>query len=124
MKKVIELTGAELALWVARANKTETPGNRPLYESGGCLYVESYYGGGEPFQYRPDNWWEHGGPIIEREKINLKYNSHMAEFGQQWVARIDSSRHNLSPRYTYGKTPLIAAMRAYVASVYGECVDE
>lgn len=116
MKKVSELTGSDLALWVARAEEIETPGGRSLYSSVGCLYVESGYGGGEPFPYRPDSRWQHGGSIIERERITI------FEKGEWWAASmtISPSTRLCDVR---GDTHLEAAMRCYVASVYGETVD-
>ena len=52
--------------------------------------------------------WAQGGPIIEREKITLD----VFEDGV-WVAS----------EYKEGPTPLIAAMRCYVASKLGDDVD-
>ena len=57
--------------------------------------------------------WEHGGPIIEREMIGLqRWN---AEF--EWAADIGGDF------YQYGETPLIVAMRCYVASMLGDEVN-
>jgi hypothetical protein len=56
--------------------------------------------------------WEHGGPIIEREKIAIDFD------GAAWCA---SDNHK--PLANYGPTPLIAAMRCYVASKLGEDVS-
>ena len=50
--------------------------------------------------------WAHGGPIIEREKMGV-FPTHGG-----WAAGLQS-----------GPTPLIAAMRCYVASVLGDEVD-
>lgn len=55
--------------------------------------------------------WEQGGPIIERENICLwteGYNWEAKQYGacEQW-----------------GDTPLIAAMRCYVASKLGDDID-
>jgi hypothetical protein len=55
--------------------------------------------------------WEHGGPIIEREKIELEYG------GPEWWACIKADEDFSGP------TPLIAAMRCYVASKLGDEVD-
>jgi hypothetical protein len=62
--------------------------------------------------------WEHGGPIIEREGLQLRKRNDFhfpAPFWQagQW------SDITLMP----GPTPLIAAMRCYVASKLGDDVD-
>ena len=55
--------------------------------------------------------WEHGGPIIEREKITLEWT------GEDWMAYI---KHDDE---FFGPTPLIAAMRCYVASKLGAEID-
>jgi len=56
--------------------------------------------------------WAQGGPIIEREKITLEWT------GEGWNAYI---RHD--DEYPDGPTPLIAAMRCYVASKLGDEVE-
>ena len=53
--------------------------------------------------------WAQGGPIIEWEKITLEWT------GEGWNAYI---RHD--DEYPDGPTPLIAAMRCYVASKLGD----
>ena len=55
--------------------------------------------------FKPSTDWSQGGPIIEREGLIL----------DQW-ARWRSSN-------SYGTTPLIAAMRCYVASKLGDEID-
>ena len=62
----------------------------------------------DPHFYSTD--WSQGGPIIEREGIDT-YQSGV------WVAEIDG-KHT-----TEGPTPLIAAMRCYVASKLGDEVE-
>lgn len=61
--------------------------------------------------YDPSTDWKHGGPIIEREKITPEWT------GENWMAYI---KHDDE---FYGDTPLIAAMRCYVASKLGDDVD-
>ena len=56
--------------------------------------------------------WAQGGPLIERECITVGPNP----FGPAFAA-------NLSDLDTYGPTPLIAAMRCYVASKLGDEVE-
>jgi len=56
--------------------------------------------------------WEQGGPIIEREKLEIAW------FNSAWCC---STSH--SGDLYYGPTPLIAAMRCYVASKLGDEVD-
>ena len=57
--------------------------------------------------------WSQAGPIIEREKIDV-----MPTFGNQWHST-DVSGHVTR----FGPTPLIAAMRCYVASKLGDEVQ-
>ncbi len=52
--------------------------------------------------------WEHGGPIIERERIDL------SRAGGGWWALIAPSI------IISGDAPLVAAMRCYVASKLGD----
>jgi hypothetical protein len=62
--------------------------------------------------YTPSTDWSQGGPIIEREKIAIDWD------GAAWCAS-----DNVNPIACYGPTPLIAAMRCYVASKLGDTVD-
>ena len=60
----------------------------------------------------PSTDWAQGGPIIERGKITW----------DGMAARIFLSERNCSV-CVYGPTPLIAAMRCYVASKLGDEVE-
>ncbi len=62
--------------------------------------------------YRPSKNWSQGGPIIEREKIELKENG----FGS-WFARYKGDK------WMRGETPLIAAMRWLVTDRLGNGVE-
>ena len=65
-----------------------------------------------PEMYAFTTDWQQGGPIIEREKLFLiPHQGH-------W-----SSRPYAGGDFTYGPTPLIAAMRCYVASKMGDEVE-
>ncbi len=61
--------------------------------------------------YSPSTDWSQGGPIIEREKISLWTEGYVYE------AKIYGNHEQ------WGTTPLIAAMRCYVASKLGDTVD-
>jgi hypothetical protein len=67
--------------------------------------------GGNPLMYDYD--WSIAGEIIEREKIELFIRD------EKWFAYSSLS----TPEDFYGETPLIAAMRCYVASKQGEQND-
>lgn len=126
--KVAELEGHLLAEWVARANdwKVERDGDHPgaeliCWDDAGIPHSFGEYG------YRPDLKWEQGGPIIEREKIAIAHFSNEldATKPKQWRAQIvDGEGYFTSLDLMYeGDTALIAAMRAYVASKFGDTVD-
>ena len=74
-------------------------------------------------EFLPSKMWESGGPIIEREGIELhgcKANGLWAQFYNMRLAADGKSKHY--HRQT-GPTPLIAAMRCFVASKLGDEVD-
>jgi hypothetical protein len=104
--KVSELTGAALDWAVANCEGE-------LSQHGGQVHlVESkvrFYEDTLDIQYTPSTDWAQGGPIIERCCINVYYDG-----GGYWCATTDSGD---PPRF--GPTPLIAAMRCYVASKTG-----
>ncbi len=61
--------------------------------------------------------WSHGGPIIEREGISVD------RMGGAWTADISDSVGGYIEHTESGPTPLIAAMRCYVASKLGDEVE-
>jgi hypothetical protein len=67
--------------------------------------------------------WLQGGPIIEREKIGImRIENRQAH--QQWTAgEHDSDYPNRFWEVVCGPTPLIAAMRCYVASKLGDTIE-
>jgi uncharacterized protein DUF2591 len=84
-------------------------------------------------QYCPSIDWCRGGPIIERERIEVEFHGMTkgegpGPWGAQVVTRIEMNRYGSLHdkevgRSFSGPTPLIAAMRAYVASKFGEEVE-
>ena len=68
----------------------------------------------DPHFYSSD--WAQGGPIIEREGINLRALSGALWEAETWSA--EGGQYLLD-----GPTPLIAAMRCYVASKLGDQVE-
>lgn len=67
--------------------------------------------------FEPSTKWSQGGPIIERERISV-IDVDGYDF---WKA--DKLNKEAIPVINYGPTPLIAAMRCYVASKLGDEVD-
>jgi|SRR5687768_14588427 len=124
--KVSELTGPLLDYWVAKAE-----GLMPYREDSGhkrywlvdtpemsIMIIGQKPKTNKPeWRYSPSVNWSQGGPIIEREKITVYPETYTV--GEIWFA------HSFASKYTYdGNTPLIAAMRAYVASRFGKEVDD
>lgn len=76
----------------------------------------TYYSPNEQYRDLPfvgySTLWSHGGPLIDSERIDVFCSEN------QWCAQMDCRVHS-----SYGKTALIAAMRCFVASVFGEEVD-
>ena len=64
--------------------------------------------------YHPSTNWAQGGPIIEREKLDVFCS------GNVWDASTGDRHPNVIKT---GTTPLIAAMRCYVASKLGDEVE-
>lgn len=64
-------------------------------------------------KYSPSTAWAKGGPIIEREIESLYEHKPL----ECWAAK--SKQGDLR----YGPTPLIAAMRCYVASKLGDAIQ-
>ena len=63
--------------------------------------------------------WEHGGPIIEREGITFWTGDSWQDEHGNFTA-IKTAQHPLCPVHYKGETPLVAAMRCYVASKLGD----
>jgi len=75
--------------------------------------------------YTPSSDWSQGGPIIERERIGVYLANHSTEHCAAWQASIVVSDKALFCKALYcdGPTPLIAAMRCFVASKLGDEIE-
>ncbi len=103
--KVSEAVGPTLDWLVAKAGKA------PVSDSDLVKLVKTMD------CYKASTDWNIGGPIIEREKIDLNHYR-LQDLTAQWDASIDSWDSDWA-----GPTPLIAAMRCYVASKLGDEVE-
>jgi hypothetical protein len=111
--KVAELEGVLLDYWVARAEWKGSPRASEFIRHdkkdksvriNGCVF-------------RPSSNWITGGGIIENKKISL-----LCHFGL-WDAKLNCAEQ--APwSGMISHSPLIAAMRAYVASKFGDEVPE
>lgn len=109
-----ELTGAALDWAVAMIEFPE-----PDYENDDRLV---YVYGDDEFHFSPSTDWAQGGVIIERERIQI---TPRGETTDMWEAIIFDNifMDDGSDCFQIGTTPLIAAMRCYVASKLGEEVE-
>ena len=94
--KTVDLIGPSLDWAVAKCEGLST-------------YIEVVEG------FKPSTDWTQGGPIIERECIDLQYQGGEEDV---WAADMFDADSML-----YGNTPLIAAMRGYVAGKLGDTVE-
>jgi len=110
--KTSELTGAALDWAVAKCERRDPV---TIY---GVLYECGDDGCNRHARYSID--WSQGGPIIERENINLYQD---CPVGPKATLTPDVVRQPHFYFVAYGPTPLIAAMRCYAASKLGEEVE-
>ena len=117
--KTSELTGAALDWAVAKCegytclHKTE--GRMPHEPQLVMWPPRKAYGLVELWELGYSTDWSQGGPIIEREWIDLHCVNDAL-----WEAEINASAYHNRKN---GPTPLIAAMRCYVASKLGDEVE-
>jgi len=112
--KVADLICADLDMWVARASGAKESHGAWFMPDG--QFVDPIT---SQRTFAPSMYWSQGGPIIERERIAIdpitRNRSHTAEWqAQVWVPFAVQT----------GATPLIAAMRAFVAGKYGDEVGD
>jgi hypothetical protein len=107
--KTQDLTGPALDWAVAKCEYPEQSINTAL----GFPYL--VFG-----RFNPSTDWSQGGPIIEREKFDVVYQA--GGRGDEWACFANDIDDNLNS-IDAGPTPLIAAMRCYVASKLGDEVD-
>jgi hypothetical protein len=115
--KVAELEGRALDEWVARALGYKSGNDVPSTLTG-----EWSDGSGTKNDWTPSTDWAQAGPIIERERIQTvpQNVNHL-----RWSAYIDEGlRPGQYAIEEFGTTLLEAAMRAYVAKVFGEEVQD
>ena len=111
-----ELTGTALDWAVAKCEGLAVSARATKWRDEHC-----------PHKYSTD--WSQGGPIIEREHMALGSTpdglcSAYAPEGTRWIKYADKAVEYFQWAYKQqGPTPLIAAMRCYVASKLGDEVE-
>lgn len=129
-KRVAELECAQLdwAVAVAACEPLSCDAWQVPTKPGTIPFVMVGTGNGDKRVYYPSSSWADGGPIIERERICI-------EFLQpgRWVAyprtegginaRVTGKTWSVYCEDLQSATPLVAAMRAFVASKLGDEVE-
>lgn len=113
--KTAELEGLPLNLAVALADEMEV-----VWQDDRRSFQARPRGASvDPGPFLPSTQWAQGGPLLERERGSL-FTELIPGAPVVWVARMgDGARRS----QCFGPTPLIAAMRAFVASKLGENVE-
>ena len=102
--KTSELTRAALSYSVAKCMG---------YEDKDFCPHDKHFRDEDNYWFSPVDDWRQGGPIIEQEEISIVRVS-----SALWDAHMSNVNF-----FESGPTPLIAAMRCYVASKLGDEVD-
>jgi hypothetical protein len=102
--KTNELSGAALDWAVAKCEGRQEPEVVNNFAVAWYTWPNTHY----------STDWAQAGPIIQREKINIQ--SVLCDAREFWTASMYLAENE-------GQTPLIAAMRCYVASKLGDEVE-
>ena len=125
-KRVAELEGAQLDWAVAKAEGRCLHQNTEYYAHQSDTGFTCLDCGKDTYHeacgrdWKPSSSWAQGGPIIERERIGVRWTYSSAYNSGAWVSMVPRGDHATSQ---LGPTPLIAAMRAFVASKLGDEVE-
>lgn len=111
--KTSELKGAALDWAVAKCEGKSCL--RAIQESGGDWFKSYDYN----FYFAYSINWALGGPIIERERMNVLYWTGL----KKWAAKPDKEKEAKNVPNYFGDTLLEAAMRCYVASKLGAEIE-
>lgn len=111
--KTSELTGLALDWAVASLHgyTLTSDGISKLLQRG--KEMRMLCSGSASLSYSPSTDWSQGGPIIERERIDIRHRP------APWCD-VEATCRLGSPINAFGPTLLVAAMRCYVASKMGD----
>lgn len=127
-----ELQGDALNWAVAQVEKLPVEKSRGgwlVFDShdDGTLHWSDFDNDNRWQKFDPSNDWAQGGVIIEKENISIEYMAGAGDAGVDvWVATMtfpDKKFGGVAFSEEEGPTPLIAAMRCYVASELGDEVE-
>jgi Protein of unknown function (DUF2591) len=119
MTAVAELTGVDLALWVARALRLDDA----------CIAFDICRVGKrctpQRIDFEPHEDWAQGGPLIDQFNVMFEVAAEVYDASYYaYLEGIASTAEKPFPLGQYGETRLIAACRAIVESVYGSSVPD
>ena len=120
--KTSDLTSVALAWGVAKSEGLEVDlsrGGLVVFDADAHPKLRNEYNDHRWQVYHPEFDWAQGGKIIEREKIGVVPNPENASV---WIGSVNEPDGGWRFNRT-GETPLIAAMRCYVASKLGDEVE-
>lgn len=134
--KVSELIGAALDWAVAKAEGVDVEGRGILRTN------TSTDGGNDWVPYAPSRVWSQGGPVIDNAKISLDTYCYddvncesvaMAGIGNEYpheeerivsITKVWFHDAHIEYRHTQtGPTPLVAGMRCFVSSKFGDEIE-
>lgn len=120
-----QLQGAALDWAVAKCEALPVA----LHSTGAIYLIDTPWGDKTRVkwlaEFSPTRHWAQGGPIIERELIDIqsKFNSGSSIVPEgQWYWQASTVNEDDVAYWLDGPTPLVAAMRCYVASKLGDDV--
>lgn len=119
--RVSEISGALLDYWVGRSvGLGEIDGLRIAFGKCWCAEINDADQFIQDQFYTPSTDWNEGGFIIQNARIAICFED------DKWHAELVHSALEDGRQLSFacGETPLIAAMRAYVCSRFGEEVPE
>ena len=118
--KTSEATNTQIDWLVAKCEGKES--TLSVDGNGELFNLEAVDGEGMWMRYSTN--WTQGGPIIDREGISIASDTSGVFEGFVWFASVDDILVDADEAVgVRGPTPLIAAMRCYVASKLGDEVE-
>ncbi len=125
--KAGDLSGAALD-WAVDAAETGDPMRVEYKKDGSGVWMlfdkHNMYAPNGPQKYSSD--WKLAGPIIERERISTgvtNWDSEAYAWIAHWPAYVQLAVGRVTRFEQCGPTPLIAAMRCYVAAKLGDEIE-
>ena len=122
--RVHDLRGATLDLWAAKA----AGAHDPQVVDGVCRIAARRevhaISDIRRMDYRPSSNWADGGKLIESERISVWRYPNLDSWHAAMQFDVSRDEGLQAKHYYQGPTPLIAAMRCFIASNFGNEVPQ